>query len=123
MLPSPDSRPDIAAIRAQYASGAFTPGKLVDRILQRIWEHADPAIFIHPLSRERLSAEAAASAGGHALRGATFAIKDNIDLEGVPTTAACPEFAYTPAASAAVVQRLVAAGGDPAALHSDIRPY
>jgi allophanate hydrolase len=44
------------------------------------------------------------------LAGAVFAVKDNIDVAGVPTTAACPAFAYTPAASAEVVARLVAAG-------------
>src|SRR4051812_11425446 len=57
--------------------------------------------------------EESASAARGALRGVTFAIKDNIDLEGVPTTAGCPEYAYTPKASAAVVQRLVAAGAVP----------
>lgn len=47
------------------------------------------------------------------LYGIPFAIKDNIDLEGVPTTAACPDFAYTPAKSAQVVDRLIAAGALP----------
>jgi allophanate hydrolase len=47
------------------------------------------------------------------LRGATFAIKDNIDLAGLPTTAACPAFEYTPAASAPVVQHLIDAGAIP----------
>ncbi|HCO60881.1 MAG TPA: allophanate hydrolase, partial [Porticoccaceae bacterium] len=44
------------------------------------------------------------------LYGVPFAIKDNIDLAGVPTTAACPAFAYTPEASAPVVQALIDAG-------------
>ncbi|MBI1789799.1 MAG: allophanate hydrolase [Acidobacteria bacterium] len=44
------------------------------------------------------------------LRGLTFAVKDNIDVAGVPTTAACPEYAYTPPASASVVERLERAG-------------
>ena len=47
------------------------------------------------------------------LHGMTFAIKDNIDLAGVPTTAACPAYAFTPGESAAVVQRLVDAGAVP----------
>ena len=44
------------------------------------------------------------------LWGVPFAVKDNIDVAGLSTTAACPEFAYTPSTSATVVERLVAAG-------------
>ncbi|MFI9652640.1 allophanate hydrolase [Guyparkeria halopsychrophila] len=47
------------------------------------------------------------------LYGVPFAIKDNIDLAGVPTTAACPDYAYTPERSAFVVQRLIEAGAVP----------
>ena len=47
------------------------------------------------------------------LKGRTFAIKDNIDLAGTPTTAACPTFSYTPSESAFVVQRLIDAGAIP----------
>jgi allophanate hydrolase len=47
------------------------------------------------------------------LAGMTFAIKDNIDLAGVPTTAGCPAFAYQPERSATVVQRLMDAGAIP----------
>lgn len=45
-----------------------------------------------------------------ALAGATFAAKDNIDVAGMPTTAACPSAAYTPARSATVIEKLEAAG-------------
>ncbi len=44
------------------------------------------------------------------LAGLTFAVKDNIDIAGLPTTAACPAFAYAPETSATVVERLLAAG-------------
>ncbi len=44
------------------------------------------------------------------LAGVPFAVKDNIDVAGLDTTAACPEFAYAPAANATVVQRLLDAG-------------
>jgi allophanate hydrolase len=44
------------------------------------------------------------------LAGMTFAVKDNIDVAGMPTTAGCPAYAYTPASSATVVQRLPDAG-------------
>ena len=50
---------------------------------------------------------------GLPLSGLTFAIKDNIDLAGVPTTAACPAYAYSPTKSAPVVQRLIDAGAVP----------
>ena len=52
---------------------------------------------------------AAAGAQGP-LSGWTFAAKDNIDVAGLPTTAACAAFAYEPAAHAAVVARLLGAG-------------
>src|SRR6185503_20388837 len=44
------------------------------------------------------------------LYGIPFAVKDNIDCAGLPTTAACPAFAYTPSLNAHVVERLLAAG-------------
>ncbi|RYY64715.1 MAG: allophanate hydrolase, partial [Comamonadaceae bacterium] len=52
----------------------------------------------------------AAGAATGALAGLRFAAKDNIDVAGVPTTAACPAFARTPVAHACVVQRLLDAG-------------
>ncbi len=50
---------------------------------------------------------------GGPLAGMTFAIKDNIDLAGLPTTAGCPAYAYHPPRSATVVERLMNAGGVP----------
>lgn len=47
------------------------------------------------------------------LYGVPFAIKDNIDLAGVPTTAACPDYGYVPQESAFVVQCLIDAGAIP----------
>ncbi len=47
------------------------------------------------------------------LAGLTVAIKDNIDLQGLPTTAACPEFAYEPERDATVVRKLIDAGAIP----------
>jgi allophanate hydrolase len=56
------------------------------------------------------TASSSRPAGSGALAGLSFAAKDNIDVAGVPTTAACPAFAYTPMAHAAVVQKLLDAG-------------
>lgn len=55
-------------------------------------------------------AKAAAVDPSAPLAGMTFAVKDNIDVAGVPTTAGCPAYAYTPERSAIVVQLLEAAG-------------
>ncbi len=54
--------------------------------------------------------ETALPGGAGPLGGLRFAVKDNIDAAGLPTTAACKAFAFQPAAHAAVVQRLLAAG-------------
>ncbi|MDP3072201.1 MAG: allophanate hydrolase [Opitutaceae bacterium] len=108
---------DLATLRVAYATGTLTPSALVEEILRRIDAHGDPAIFIHILSRDALLAHAARleklPPDSLPLYGAPFAIKDNIDLAGAPTTAACPEFSYTPSVSAPVVQRLLEAGAIP----------
>ena len=110
----------IPHLRAQYASGALTPVQMVDALYARMLAEdalIDRHIWIHRLSKEAMLAYANAlegkDAGALPLYGIPFAIKDNIDLAGVPTTAACPEFAYTPDKSATVVQRLIDAGAIP----------
>jgi allophanate hydrolase len=108
---------DLTTLRTAYATGTLTPSTLVEEIWQRIEAHADAAVWIHRLSREEMLAHAhrveARGQSSQPLYGVPFAIKDNIDLAGVPTTAACPEFAYTPTASATVVQHLLDAGAIP----------
>jgi len=84
----------------------------IAQALERIAARGDDHVWITKLSGEIVHKHAAAAPVGP-LQGVTFAIKDNIDLAGVPTTAACPEFAYTPATSASIVQRLMAAGAIP----------
>ncbi len=71
----------------------------------------DP-VWIHRLTPEEKTRLTPSPQTG-ALAGLAFAIKDNIDLAGIPTTAACPGFAYTPASSAHVVERLIAGGAIP----------
>ncbi|MEO0425454.1 MAG: allophanate hydrolase [Pseudomonadota bacterium] len=67
----------------------------------------------HWITRLTPDQSLAATREAGALSGLTFAIKDNIDLAGVPTTAACPAYAYTPTRSATVVERLLGAGATP----------
>lgn len=84
--------------------------------LARLDARGKDPVWISRLGREHVLglANAAAKLSCPApLRGLTFAIKDNIDFAGVPTTAACPDFAYTPTTSAPVIQRLVDAGAIP----------
>jgi allophanate hydrolase len=57
--------------------------------------------------------EGDSSAADLPLYGLPFAIKDNIDLAGIPTTAGCPAYSYSPSADATVVRRLIAAGAIP----------
>jgi allophanate hydrolase len=74
-------------------------------------------LFIHLLSKDELEPYLAAledkSPAELPLYGIPFAIKDNINLAGIPTTAACPAFAYTPDTSATIVEQLIALGAVP----------
>ncbi|MGQ4274012.1 allophanate hydrolase [Terrihabitans sp. B22-R8] len=105
---------DFARLRAAYAEG-LSPTDMVDALARRL-DEADPAIFISRVSAEHLR-DAAAELLARApepnslpLWGLPFAVKDNIDVGGLPTTAACPEFAYEPVADAFAVARLKEAG-------------
>lgn len=80
----------------------------------RAYRAVDPAVWIALVPEEEAvaAAEALEAAGprGKPLYGVPFAVKDNIDTLGLPTTAACPAFAYAPAEDATVVRRLKEAG-------------
>jgi allophanate hydrolase len=81
---------------------------------ERIRERGEDAVWISLLPEsEALAYAEKAENGIGPLRGKTFAIKDNIDLAGLPTTAACPEFAYSPSRHSEVVRRLIEAGAVP----------
>ncbi len=104
---------DIAALTAAYRSGDTTPGEVVRAALKRIG--ADPhRAWIALRPADALAARAAvlehAGPAGRPLWGIPFAVKDNIDVADLPTTAGCPAFAFTPKRSATVVERLEAAG-------------
>jgi allophanate hydrolase len=104
----------IAAIVAAHRAGTQTPEQTVARSYRRIRDHGDPAIFIALRDEAEALAEAAALAGRDPaqlpLYGIPVAVKDNIDVLGLPTTAACPAFSYLPARDAGSVARLRAAG-------------
>jgi len=98
---------DIASLRRRYLSGELTPLALVDELLARMAGEDTHHIWISCLDADVLRAYAGNLEGKDIaslpLYGIPFAIKDNIDLAGLPTTAACPEYAYTPEQHAAVV--------------------
>ena len=107
----------ISELLAGYRARRFSPVEVIERLLsaraaqpdRREWIVRLPSESVRQRARE-LSSRAPDSLP---LYGIPFAVKDNIDLESVPTTAGCPEYAYTPATSALVVERLIAAGAIP----------
>lgn len=106
----------IAGVRGlleAYRSGSTTPAQVIEDCIRR--RHASPAtVWISQVDEALLRAQAAALAEldpeSLALYGVPFAIKDNIDLAGLPTTAGCAAYSYAPERSATVVQRLLDAG-------------
>ncbi|MEW8253536.1 MAG: allophanate hydrolase [Candidatus Thiodiazotropha taylori] len=107
----------ISALRSAYLGGRLTPEQVMQTIRKRALEYEDYNIWIHLLSEAEqahyLDRLQQLDLARFPLWGIPFAIKDNIDLNEIPTTAACIEFAYTPTASATVVERLIAAGAIP----------
>ena len=105
---------DLERLRAAYRSGGLKPSALVVALLERIARRGDDKVWIDRVGRERLLERAAElerlPPERLPLYGVPFAIKDNIDLAGCATTAACPEFAYRAQANATVVERLLEAG-------------
>ena len=103
----------LPALHDAYRRGSITPLDVVESLLAH-WDPLDPwsATWISRHSDEALRDRARAL--GTDVRGPLFgalvAVKDNIDVAGLPTTAACPAFASVPQRSAAVVRRLEAAG-------------
>ena len=107
---------DLTALAAAYAQGRLTPGAVVRDIHAALPQLSGNPIWIHLLPQEDVAKqardlEARRSAGASLpLYGIPFAVKDNIDVAGCPTTAACPAFSYRPQGTAYAVQRLLDAG-------------
>ena len=105
----------VSGLRAAYRAGTATPLEVARETLRRIAAYDDPAVWIARVPEDDVLAHAEAlTARGDPeslpLFGIPFAIKDNIDFVGLPTTAGCPDFAYLPEYSAPCVDRLIAAG-------------
>jgi allophanate hydrolase len=97
---------------------AHAAGQKIDQTIEHTYAaiaaHDDQALFItlRPKEEALLLAAALETQGpaNKPLYGVPFVVKDNIDVAGLPTTAACPAFAYQPQRSAFVVERLERAG-------------
>ena len=92
----------------------LSPSQAITATYEKLDAYKDPAMFITLRPKADVLSDAAilekAGAEGKSLFGLPFAVKDNIDVAGLPTSAACPDFAYMPKESAAVVKKLEAAG-------------
>jgi len=108
----------ISALRALYASGKAKPSDVIAEVYDRIGREPAQPVWISLVARETALTRAKELEGDPVaaklpLYGIPFAIKDNIDLAGVPTTAGCPAYAYSPERNAPVVERLLSAGAIP----------
>ncbi|WP_374574372.1 allophanate hydrolase [Phenylobacterium sp.] len=112
------NRPSAVAIAAEVASGVRSAEDVAREALARIaaYDAVQPHAWIERPSPEAVLEKARAVdarvAAGETLplAGVPYAVKDNIDVAGLPTTAACPAYAYRPERSATVIERLEAAG-------------
>jgi allophanate hydrolase len=106
---------DIATLEGAYHDGTMTPAAVIAGIYDEIARTGDRPIWISLVDRDAnlrraqaLEAELASRA--LPLYGIPFAVKDNFDVAGMQTTAACPAFSRTASETATVVRRLLAAG-------------
>ncbi|KAL4418868.1 hypothetical protein ABPG77_002624 [Micractinium sp. CCAP 211/92] len=104
----------LQALRAAYAAGSLTPTEVCRQLLPAI--ASSQAVFIaRPKDEDVLERcrflESLPTEQRGPLWGIPFAVKDNIDVAGLATTAACREFEYVPTQHARTVQALLNAGG------------
>ncbi|GAB1537912.1 hypothetical protein NUACC21_05670 [Scytonema sp. NUACC21] len=105
---------DIESLLKTYRSGQLQPTDVIEEVYRRIDARGNDAVWIHLLPKAEALAQAQTLAGKNLhdlpLYGIPFAVKDNIDVAKIPTTAACPAYSYIPEKTATVVDRLLQAG-------------
>jgi allophanate hydrolase len=116
---------DVVDLRADYAARRVSPVDVVRHVYERITTYPDPAVWIYLVPQEEALRRAEQLVATHKyeykddesaesplppLFGIPFSVKDSIDIAGLPTTLACPTFAYTATQTAPVIARLLAAG-------------
>ena len=104
---------DIASLRAAYGAGT-KPTDVIEAVYDRVIQGPLNPVWISVIPRDGVLARARQveeiGPDKQPLYGVPFAVKDNIDVARIPTTAGCPAYAYTPAESATVVKLLEDAG-------------
>ncbi|MDX1984967.1 MAG: allophanate hydrolase [Bryobacteraceae bacterium] len=88
----------------------MTPTDTIRHLYQRIRHEGERPIWISTVPLEMMLDRLFEADPALPLYGLPFAVKDNIDVAGMPTTAGCPAYAYTPDRNAPAVDRLIAAG-------------
>ena len=107
---------DLSRLRAAYRAGTTTPSAIVAEVLRRIDAAGDDAVWISRRGADAIVADGEAldrrlsEIDQLPLYGIPFGVKDSIDVEGLPTTLACPAFSYDPIESAPVIEQLLDAG-------------
>src|SRR3954469_24116939 len=104
----------IASLHGRYARGVLTPSRMACDVLEALHPPDQRNAWIYQLPEQDVLTQARRIeqdplASSLPLYGIPFAIKDNIDSGGYPTSAACPAYTYVPARSATVVDRLLSA--------------
>lgn len=110
----------ISSLHKRFQNGELSPTDIIELHLERAEQGPEDA-WITRINPDRLYARAEnlesetdptnLKTTEQPLYGIPFAIKDNIDYKGVPTTAACPDYEYTPTDHASVINKLINAGG------------
>jgi allophanate hydrolase len=99
----------VAGLIDAFRTGDLSPSEAMEATIARVAANDDPAVWIGGIDADAARRVARNPVAGP-LSGVPFAVKDNIDVGGAPTTAGCPAYSYDAATSATAVDRLVDAG-------------
>ena len=114
--PGPTLGPTISELAESYRTAGLTPSDVVDQLSQKITANGEDGTWISVLDRSELLVRAKelqeqGDPKSLPLFGIPFGVKDSIDVAGVDTTLACPDYAYRANSTAPVVAKLIEAGG------------
>ncbi len=104
-------------LQQNYKDGLISPKQVIREIISRAEKDRSMNIWITPPDltwiQPYLDHLETINMADAQLWGVPFAVKDNINLAAIPTTAGCADYAYVPGEHAKVVSRLIADGAIP----------